>query len=52
MLDFIYMGSADLFRTAGREKFKMKIFFQRDLNPHHASPRQEIQRFRLLGLAD
>ena len=26
MLDFIYMGSADLFRTGGSEKFKMKIY--------------------------
>ena len=43
MLDFIYMGSADLF-CAGKE-WKIQnenICFQRDSNPHRASPRQEV----------
>ena len=52
MLDFIYMGSADLFGTGGGEKNKNEnICFQRDSNPHHASPRQESQRLRPLGHA-
>ena len=50
MLDFIYMGSVDLFGT-GRERkiLNENICFQRDSNPHHASPRQESQRLRPLG---
>ena len=34
MLDFIYMGSADLFRTEGSEKFKMKIFVFSGMRTH------------------
>ena len=52
MLDYIYMGSADLFGTGSERKDqKENICFQRDSNPHHASPRQEIQRLRPLGHA-
>ena len=52
MLDFINMGSADLFGT-GRERKNQNenVCFQRDLNPHHAGPRQESQGFRPLGHA-
>ena len=42
MLDFIYMGSVDLFGTGRERKFQNEnICFQRDSNPHHARPRQE-----------
>ena len=42
MLDFIYMGSVDLFGTGRERKIQNEnICFQRDSNPHHASPRQE-----------
>ena len=57
MLDFIYMGSADLFGTGRERKIqnentkKMYIFPGGDSKPHHASPRQESQRFRPLGHA-
>ena len=52
MLDFIYMGSVDVF-GAGRERNiqNENICFKGDLNPNHASPRQESQRFRPLGHA-
>ena len=51
MLDFIYMGSADLFGTEKERKIQNEnVCFQRDSNPHHAS-RQESQRFRPLGHA-
>ena len=44
MLDFIYMGSADLFVTERERKIQNEnICFQRDSNPHRASPRQESQ---------
>ena len=50
MLDFIYMGSADLFGTGRERKIQNEnICFQRDSNPHHASPRQESQHLRPLG---
>ena len=49
MLDFIYMGSADLF---GKRNIQNEnICFQRDSNQRHATPRQESQRFRPLGHA-
>ena len=52
MLDFIYMGSADLFGTERERKIQNEnICFQQDSNPHHASPRQESQRLRPLGHA-
>ena len=36
MLDFIYMGSADLFRTGREGKIQNEnICFQRDSIPHH-----------------
>ena len=42
MLDFIYMGSVDLFGMGMERKIQNEnICFQRDSNPHHASPRQE-----------
>ena len=52
MLDFIYIGSADLFGT-GRERkvHNENLCFQLDSNPRHAIPRQESQRFRPLGHA-
>ena len=44
-LDFIYIGSADLFVTGREQKIQNEnIFFQRDSNPLHATPRQENQR--------
>ena len=51
MLDLIYMGSADLFGTRRERKIIMKICFQLDSNPRHATPRQESLRFRLLSHA-
>ena len=49
MLDFIYMGSADLYGKERERKIQNEnICFQRDSNPHHASPRQESQRLRPL----
>ena len=43
MLDFIYMGSADLFGTGRERKIQNEnICFQQDSNSHHASPRQYI----------
>ena len=37
MLDFIYMGSTDLFGTERERKFQNEnICFQQDSNPHHA----------------
>ena len=52
MLDFIYMGSADLFGTEGGAKIQNEnICLQCDSNPHHAISRQESQRFRPLGHA-
>ena len=52
MIDFIHMGSADLFGT-GRERNiqNENIIFQRDSNADHGSPRQESQRLRPLGHA-
>ena len=39
-----------VFPVASERKIQNEnICFQRDLNPQHASPRQESQRFRLLG---
>ena len=53
MLDFIYMGSADLFGTGRERKIQNeKMCFQWDSNTHHASPTQENQRLRPLGNAD
>ena len=50
MLDFICMGSADLFGTERKRKIKNEnICLQRDSNPRHATPRQVNQRFRPLG---
>ena len=50
MLDFICNGSVDLFGTGRERKIQNEnICFQRDSNPHHASPRQESQRLRPLG---
>ena len=52
MLDFIYMGSADLFGMGTeREIQNENTCFQRDSSPHHASQRQESQRLRALGHA-
>ena len=52
MLDFIYMGSADLFGTGRERKIQNEnIRFQRDSNQHLTSPRQESQRLRPLGHA-
>ena len=52
ILDFIYMGSADLFGTGRERKIQNEnICFQRDSNPHHASPWQESQLFKPLGHA-
>ena len=51
-LDFIYMGSADLFGTGRERKIQnKKICFQQDSNQRHATPQQESQRFRPLGHA-
>ena len=48
MLDFIYTGSADLFGMGRERKIQNEnICFQRDSNPHNASPRQESQRSAL-----
>ena len=42
MLDFIYMGTADLFGTGMERKIQNEnICFQRDSNQHRASLRQE-----------
>ena len=50
MLDFICNGSVDLFGTGRERKIQNEnIYLQRDLNPHHASPRQESQRLRPSG---
>ena len=50
MLDFICNGSVDLFETGRERKIQNEnIYLQRDSNQHHASPRQESQRLRLLG---
>ena len=46
MLDFIYKKIFHL-----RKIQYENICFQRDSNPSHATPRQESQRFRLLGHA-
>ena len=52
MLDFINMGSADLFGTGKERNIQNEnICFQWDLKPHHDSPRQESQRLRPLGHA-
>ena len=52
MLDLIYMDSADLFETGRERKIQNEnTCFQRDSNPHLASPRQESQRLRPLGYA-
>ena len=52
MLDFIYMGSADLFGTGRERKIQNEnICFQRDSIQHHTSPRQESQCLRPLGHA-
>ena len=49
MLDFMYMGSADLFETGRSRKIQNEnICFQRVSNKHDASPRQESQRLRPL----
>ena len=53
MLDFIYMGSADLLGTRRERKIQNEnTCFQRDSTTHQASPRQEGQRRRPLGHAD
>ena len=50
MLDFICMGSVDLFGTVKELKIQNEnICLQRDSNPPHATPRQVNQRFRPLG---
>ena len=50
MLDFICMGSADLFGTGKELKIQNEnICFQRDSNPRNTTPRQVNQRFRPLG---
>ena len=50
MLDFTYMGFADLFGTERERKIQNEnICFKRDSNSHHASPWQESQRLRPLG---
>ena len=52
IIDFIYMGPADLFGTGRERKIQNEnMWSQRDSNPHHASPRQESQRLRPLGHA-
>ena len=52
MLDFIYFGSADLFGTGSDRKIQNEnMCFERDSNPHHASPQQESQCHRPLGHA-
>ena len=51
MLDFIYMGSAYLFGTGKEQIQNENMCSHRDLNPHHASQRQESQRLRPLGHA-
>ena len=53
MLDFICNGSVDLFGTGRERKIRNEnICHQRDSNPHHASRRQESQRFKPLGHED
>ena len=43
MLDFIYMGSADLFGTEREQKIQNEnLCFQWNSNPHHASPRHKV----------
>ena len=50
MLDFICNGSVDLFGTGREQKIQNEnTYVQRDLNPHHASLRQESQRLRPLS---
>ena len=50
MLDFICMGSADLFGTGRERKIQYgNSCFQRDSNSRHATQRQVNQRFRPLG---
>ena len=50
MLDFICMGSADLFGTGRERKIKNEnICLQWDSNPRLDTPRQVNQRFRPLG---
>ena len=50
MLDFICNAFVDLFGTRRDRKIQNEnICLQRDSNAHHASPRQESQRLRLLG---
>ena len=52
ILDFIYMGAADLFGTGIERKIQNEnICFHWDSNPRHAAPRQESQRLRPLGHA-
>ena len=53
MLDFICMGSTELFETGWDSKIQNEnICLQRDLNPRHATSRPVTQRFRPLGHAD
>ena len=50
MLDFICMGSADLFGTVRERKIQNEnIYLQRDPNPSQVTPRQVNQRFEPLG---
>ena len=50
MLDFICMGSADLFGTGRERKVQNEnTCLQRDENPRHATQRPVSQRFRPLG---
>ena len=50
MLDFICMGSADLFGTGRERKIPNEnVCLQRNSNPRHATPRQESERVRPLG---
>ena len=52
MLDFICMGSFELFETGRERKIENdNRYLQRDLNPSHITPGQVNQRFRQLGHA-
>ena len=43
MLDFICMGSTELFGTGEAKKFKIEICLQRDSNPRNATPDHDKQ---------
>ena len=47
MLDFIYMGSADLFGTGRERKIQNEIMFPAGFRPTPRKSRQESQRFVL-----